>query len=398
MYKSLNVVQFLPYFPPHKWWLETHADEWWKAWFNKSYWKVYNVITDIEQSNLLWEEIKYKWEVIWYISDWIYNLVSPSIEIIPNFPTYKPWTKKYKLITSYLEEKNIDIVISRTRFFLTSLSWWLFANKNNIRWCHIEHWSSYVKLNSNFKSVIAKLYDMTIWKWVFKKSDMLVWVSNACKNFINENFNDRDVTVIYRWFDFINMDLSSVNEEILSQKFNWKIIVWFVWRLYKWKNVESLLKAFLLLDNDMKNKIQIVVIWDWEDYERLKEIDSKGQIYFTWWKLFKYALKLQSQFDIHFHTSSPGWWLAWTLVQWMNFAKIVVSTPYEWAKEIIANNQNWILLKDDSIEEMKKWLIEWIKLFEEWKSHKEANKVILKKEFSWDENIIKYYKLFNNEK
>jgi hypothetical protein len=47
--------------------------------------------------------------------------VVPSLEIINNFPVYKIWDKKYKIIIKYLKEKNINIIITRTRFFLTSL-------------------------------------------------------------------------------------------------------------------------------------------------------------------------------------------------------------------------------------------------------------------------------------
>jgi hypothetical protein len=35
--KKINIIQFLPYFPPHKGGLETHADEWGKWWVKKEY-------------------------------------------------------------------------------------------------------------------------------------------------------------------------------------------------------------------------------------------------------------------------------------------------------------------------------------------------------------------------
>jgi len=399
-----TIIQFLPYLPPHKWWLETHALEWSKWWVKKWFWEVYNLVTNFEQSFSLWEEIVFKNLVIWYKKDWVENLIIPSFEIISNFPVYKIWSKEYRLIIKYLRNKNINIIITRTRFFLTSFIWWLYARKNKIEWCHIEHGSDYVKLNSNFKNIVAKIYDKLIWKWIFKKADKIVWVSEACKMFINNEFTNRDVKVIYRWFDFINIDLENIKEENLKDKFKWKIIIWFIWRLYKWKNVESLVNAYYLLDEKLKNKIQIIVIWDWEDLDRLKKIDKDNkvqgelqnkrgdtEVYFTWWKEFKDALKLQSQFDIHFHTSSPGGWLSWSLVQWIKFAKIVISTPYEWASEIITNKKNWILLKNDSIEEIKRWLEEWIIQFEVGISYLEENKMVINREFMWEENIEKYY-------
>ena len=406
MWKKINIIQFMPYFPPHKWWLETHWEQWWIYWEKNNFWEVYNVISDFNQKGELEknEKIMFENNIIWYKKNWIENLVVPSLEIINNFPVYKIWDKKYKIIIKYLKEKNINIIITRTRFFLTSLIGWLFARSphltspkgrginGSIKWIHIEHWSDYVKLNSEFKNLIAKIYDKLIWKWIFKKADKIIWVSNTCKSFINKKFVNKEIEVIYRWLDLLKIE----DKDFFKNKFKNKIIIWFVWRLFKWKNIETLIKAFYELDNTLKNKIQIVIVWDWEDFERLKKLDKENKIYFTWWKLFKEALELQNEFDIHFHTSSPGWWLATTLIQAMALEKLIIATPYEWASEVMKNWYNWILLKDDSLEEIKKWLEKWIKIFEEKKDifWKNAKKVF-EKEFNWNENILKYYKLFN---
>jgi glycosyltransferase involved in cell wall biosynthesis len=402
MKDKINIIQFMPYFPPHKWGLETHWEQWGKYWVKNGFWKVYNVVTSFEQEIPLSissqerevEQIIYLDEVIWYKIDGVEILVCPSVEIISNFPVYKFWSKEYKIIIRYLEEKNIDIIITRTRFFLTSFLWWLFARKNKIKWIHIEHGSDYVKLNSKFKNLVAKIYDKWIWKWIFKKADKVIWVSEACKRFIQKEFVNREVWVIYRGVDLPGI----IDEWALKNKFWGKIIIWFVWRLFKWKNVDTLIKSYYSLDKDLKNKIQIVIVGEWEDFDRLNKLDLDKEIYFTWWKSFKEALELQNEFDIHFHTSSPGWWLATTLLQAMSLWKFIISTPYEWADEVIVDWKNGILLKDDSLEELKRWLEKWLILFEDKKKEFEIeNKKIFKEKFDWDKNILKYYKLFNEE-
>ena len=388
--KKINIIQFLPYFPPHKWWLETHAEQWGKWWAKKWFWEVYNVVTDFNQDLSLGEDIFYNWKVIWYKKEGVENLIVPSYEVISNFPIYKIWTKEYKLIIQYLKKKNIDIVITRTRFFITSLVWWLFTRKNKIEWCHIEHWSDYVKLNSSFKNIVAKIYDKLIWNWIFKKADKVVWVSYACRKFIKKEFIKRDVEVIYR-----GLDLPIIWDKVeLKNKFPDKIIVWFVWRLYKWKNIDSLIKAYYNLGEELKNKIQIVVVGEWEDLDRLNDLDINKEIYFTWWKSFNEAIELQSQFDVHFHTSSPGGWLATTLLQAMKLWCFIVSTPYEWADEVIVDWKNWILLNDDSVWELKRGLEQWIKLIGKKDEFALVNKKIFEESFVWSENIGKYYNLF----
>lgn len=402
--KKINIIQFLPYFPPHRGWLETHAEQFGEKYSENNFWKVFNVITDFDQDISLWEKIIFDWSIIWYKKNEVENLIIPSFEIIPNFPMYKIWSKECKLIKKYLKTKTSPhpspsqereqedfIVITRTRFFLTSLIGWIFAKNNKIKWVHIEHGSDYVKLNSKLKTFIAKVYDKLIWKWIFKKANILVWVSNACKDFIQKEFINREVSVFYRWLEIPNKIKISDN---LKEKFPHKIIFWFVGRLYKWKNIESFIKAYYLLDDDIKEKIQVVIVWDWEDFERLKKLDKKDIVYFTWAKPFSEALALQSQFDVHFHTSSPWGWLATTLLQAMQLWCFIVATPYEWASEVIQDWVNWILLNNDSIEELKGWILKALENIDKKEEFSKLNTEIIQEKFDWNENIKKYYDLF----
>lgn len=407
--EKVNIIQFMPYFPPHKWWLETVWQEIWINWKKSDLWGFLNVITSFEQEDNLEknEKIIFENEIIWYKKDYIINLVIPSFEIINNFPIYKFWDKKTRFIFKYLklylqENKNIR-VITHTRFFLPSLFWWIFARKNNLKWIHIEHWSDYVKLSSKLKTRLSIIYDKIFWKWIFKKADNILAISEACKNFINKEFIDRDVNVFYRWLDIPEI---IKEKEDLKEKFPNKIIIWYVWRLYKWKNVESLIKSFYLFDKNIKDKVQIVIVWDWEDFERLKKIDIENNIqgelqskreypgvYFTWWQSFYDALSYQKQFDIHIHPSSPGWWLATTLLQAMSFWCFIIATPNEWANEVIEDNKNWILIKNDSIEEIKNAIEKSISELEKKDDFAKNNLEIIEKNFKWEQNIINLYNL-----
>ena len=80
---KINVIQFLPYYPPHKWWLETHAKEWSENWVKNWYWKVIDITTNI------WTEYEQKDEITKIEKDWIITYYLPSKEIIWNFPVYK---------------------------------------------------------------------------------------------------------------------------------------------------------------------------------------------------------------------------------------------------------------------------------------------------------------------
>ncbi len=391
-YPGVNIIQFMPYFPPHKWGLETVWQEIWINWKKNNLGNFINVITsfnqelDLEQN----EKIIYKNEIIWYKKDDIIHLVIPSFEIINNFPMYKFWDKKTKLIFKYLKGNIVreTRVITHTRFFLTSLFWWIFARKNKIKWIHIEHWSDYVKLSSKLKTNLSIIYDKIFGKWIFKKADNVLAISEACKIFINNEFVKREVNVFYRGIEI--SDNIKITEN-LKQKFNNKIIIWYIGRLYKWKNVESLIKSFYLLDTEIKEKIQVVIVWDWEDFLRLKKLDIDNNIYFTWWKDFSDALSYQKQFDIHIHPSSPGWWLATTLLQAMYFGCFIVATPNEWAKEVIVNDFNGILLENDNILEIKNGIEKSILNIDNKEKFSKNNFEIIEKKFKRENNILNLY-------
>jgi len=393
MKEKVNIIQFMPYFPPHKWGLETVWEEIGKYWVKNELGEFINVVFDV------WQVEKNN-----YVRNWYKVILIPSFDLISNFSVPKFWKKEFWNILSDLKEKTSNpsqpslksngrsniVVITHTRFFLSSFIWWLFARKNNIKWIHIEHWSSYVKLSSKIKSYLSIIYDKIIWKWVFKKADIVLGISEACREFILNKFVNREVKVFYRGLEI--GDNIKVSEK-LKEKYEWKKIVWYVGRLYKWKNVEWLIKAFYLLDNKLKEDLQLVIVGDWEDLERLKLLDKENIVYFTWWKTFEEALFYQKQFDIHIHPSYPWWWLATTLLQAMYFWCMIVATPNEWAKEVIVNNKNWFLLKNDNIEEIKRGISLSLEKFNKKEEFSKINEEIINEKFKWDKNIIDLYKL-----
>ena len=221
---KINLIQFLPYFPPHKWWVETVAEELGRFYVNWNYWEVINITFDVGQDyNNSWlEYIIWKNNIkIWYKQNWYTVYLLPSFDIISNFPVPKFWKKEFWEILKFVwnvSKKDKTIIQTHTRFFLSSFLGWLFAKYHKIKWVHIEHWSDYVKLWSKLKTLISVIYDKIIWKWIFKNADKLVAISNACKKFINWEFvKNREVEVIYRWL-YIKLN-NNTQVENLNEKF-----------------------------------------------------------------------------------------------------------------------------------------------------------------------------------
>lgn len=96
------------------------------------------------------------------------------------------------------------------------------------------------------------------------------------------------------------------------------------------------------------------------------------------------------------HTSKPGGWLSWSLVQWIYMASLVVSSLNEWAEEIFKDinddsycfkAQGIIISKkyDYQICELKKWIIRAIDLLNKLKIKEKILNTKYNLEFKRDE-------------
>ena len=393
MKKKINIIQFLPYFPPHKWGVEIVWEEIWKYWIKNKLWNFINIVSDFEQTSpptpLLQGEgsnIIFKWEIIWYKKDWYEVLVIPSFEIINNFPVYKIWDKKYKLIIKYLEdqtsphqspleERELEQnyrVITHTRFFLTSLIWWLFARKNMVKWIHIEHGSDFVKLSSKLKSSLSIIYDKIIWKWIFKKSDKILAISEASKNFIINNFLNRKIEVFYRGLDLSNI---SINKQL-------PIKLCFIWRLVTLKWVGDLIEVYKKIW--LKN--ELIIIWDWEEKEKLKEESKWFNIKFLWYKDRKFILDFISKNNIILINPSYQEWMPTTVIEWLSTWSVVIASDVWWTSEI-SNKDDLVLFKAWDLEWLNEKIIFVLDNYDllNWLSFE-----LIKEKFNRDNNIFSF--------
>ena len=161
----MKVVQFLPYFPPHTWWLENIAQN-----------IAINMMkyTDVEMliiTSDIWQKKKWYYE---YEENWYKVICIPSFNIVPNFPCFKFWTKWYRKTMEELKKFNPDVIHTHTRFFLQTFHWWIRAKKHNKKWIHSEHGSWFVTWIWKIKEIIARIYDQIFWRFVFSKTDKII--------------------------------------------------------------------------------------------------------------------------------------------------------------------------------------------------------------------------------
>lgn len=410
--QKINLIQFLPYFSPHAWWLETVAEELSYFYAKKWYGEVINVVFDVGQDVSPLEKGGRGIFINKQRGYTVYLL--PSFDIIPNFPVPKFWKKEFwevlKEIKNIItppaslppqlrgtegESSNKWIVQTHTRFFLSSLIGWIFAKKYKLKWVHVEHGSDYVKLWSILKSKIAYIYDRIIWKWIFKNADEIVAISEWVQNFVvslsssdlirgsNTSTIKNNIQVIYNWIHFIPWKRVE-NHDVIK--------LWFVWRLVPLKWVNLLLEAFKKV-SEIYTNIELTIIWDWEERENLEkyvQANNLKNVTFLWQQSREYiANTFLPTVDILVNPSYQEG-LPTTVIEWLLSQCVVVASDVWWTKEI-SKMDDLIIIQKWNWESLNIWLKKAIQTYKlvRWKS-----KQWVEKKFNWDNNIEEYFNLY----
>ncbi len=378
--KKLSILLFSPYYPPHIGGLESHADE-----FNKHLSRrgasIVVFTPHLPNSAPETEVVHNSVNVIRF----------PAFEIIHNYPVPKFWSVRFWHLFLPIFREHYDIVISRTRFFFLSFIALIYAKCTQTYWVHVEHGSDFVKLSSRVKTFIAKLYDYTIGRLIFRCSDLNISISKAVQIFV-QKFDKRHSPVIYRGIDFDQLDTIQPNEAF-RQKFANKIIIGTVARLYKWKGIEYSIEAIKSLPEDIKSEIVFIIIGDGEDFDRLRKLCDNNSIYMLGNLPREKVLSIVKTFDIYIHSSLPGGGLSTSLLEAMYCGCAVIATPHEGADEVVHDGRNGLLIKSKSPTSTQAAIKNLIKDKAMRTSQGEnAHRDILK-QFSWKRSIQQYTSL-----
>ncbi len=375
---SKKVLVYCPYYPPHVGGLENHADEF-NRYLVKHDFEV-TVFTPRLPNDILEKELKYgKVKVLRFLA-W---------EIIPNYPLPCFWDKRYWEVRKELSKDKYDWVISRTRFFWTSVMAGIWAKRNKIKWMHVEHGSDFVKLNSLWKSWIAKIVDYTLGKWILKNADKVVANSKATADFCKKLYSKRNYQIIYRGVEIDNI----IDNKIIREKYGNKVIILFAGRLIDGKGITDLIKAMKLLNS--KEWILIIVgdgprKKDLE--EQTKQLGLEKQIVF-WGQLERQKLiGIVNVVDIIVNPSyTEG--IPTNVIEAAKCGKAIVATNVGGTEEIIEDKKSGFLIltkRPDLIAEKINLLINDVGLREKIGL---AAKRAVENKFNWNESIKKYIEL-----
>jgi len=209
----------------------------------------------------------------------------------------------------------------------------------------------------------------------------------VCKNFVN--CKNKKLPLIRRGIDFdYYKNIKSDNS--IENKFKHKTKFVFIGRLYKWKGVENSIKAIKLLPEQIKKRIVFFIVGYGEDLNRLKKLagtELNKSIIFLGKKDFKQSIPTFKSCDCYIHSAYPGGGLSNSLLQALYLKKWVIASPNEGAKEVIVNNKNGYLLKDNNPNKIKENILKYLN-----KKSKVDKKTYskFKKDFDWSKIVEEY--------
>lgn len=233
----MRLLVFSPYFPPHVGGLEGYVRDLNDELIHLGLVDSITVFTPrLPPEGLAFEQRAPGYEVVRH----------PAFELIPNFPCPSFWRADFwRAARAALRPSRHDVVVSHTRFFLSSAGALVYSRATGIPLIHIEHGSDYVHLGSALHSRAARTYDLTLGRLVLRHADAVVAVSQAAADFVKE-LAGREAQVIYRGVDHERYDRVQPSAE-LSAIAGGRPAVTFVGRLIDGKGVADLIEAFARL-------------------------------------------------------------------------------------------------------------------------------------------------------
>jgi len=302
----------------------------------------------------------------WNLLSGTYPVPKPSLELL-----------------NTLRAIDTDVVITQTRFFLTSLFGLVMAKRRNIPLVHVERGTCHSYSDSSVVRRLAEMYDHTIGSLIVKQATRVVGVSKSVDKFV-EHLGRKDTRVIY----------NGIENGVTRQKHNSTVII-FVGRLVYSKGVRDLMEAFEAT-HKLHDNVKLFIVGDGNYREQLEKTRSrlrcKDSVIFYGERSQRQVMDLLSVSDIFVNPSySEG--LPTCVLEAASMGLPIVATDVGGTKEIIRNGVSGIIIKPNDSFQIHLAIEYYLRHPVEAKAMGISAKTMLGHKFGWDRIVSQYEKL-----
>lgn len=285
----------------------------------------------------------------------IYRL--PAWNILKGtFPIPKPNQLTLEIM-KVLRNNRYNVVITHTRFMLTSLLGLIYAKVHKVPLIHIEHGTSHCAVSDNIVSLINQIYDHTIGSLIIRLANKRVAVSHCGVEFVAHLGGKVDVVIpnsIHA--NSFTKRSSNIKDKL---KLNNCIVVTYVGRLIYAKGVHDLIAVF----NEVVKKIdnlRLIIVGDGnyrESLEHMVSAECRDKIFFLGQLDTNSIIDILNISDIFVNPSySEG--LPTTVLEAAAASLPIIATDVGGTSEIIADNKTGLLFSPGDINLLRTKLVE----------------------------------------
>jgi glycosyltransferase involved in cell wall biosynthesis len=339
----VRLLVFSPYFPPHVGGLEGYVRDLNDEIVHLGLAEAITVFTPrLPREGLRREERALGYRVVRH----------PAFELIPNFPCPSIWRPDFwRASRVALRPSQHDIVVSHTRFFLSSASALAYSRATGVPLVHVEHGSDFVHLGSAAHSRAARAYDLTLGRLVLRHAQAVVAVSQAAADFVKE-LAGREAQVIYRGVDQERYDRVQPSRELPAIAAGRQTVT-FVGRLIDGKGVADLVEAFARL---REPDVLLCIVGDGprrSDLESLARLRGLGdRCVFLGYREEADALALIRASDVVVNPSyTEG--LPTSVLEAAMLGRAVLASDVGGTSEIVADGHGGLLFKPHDIDGLR---------------------------------------------
>lgn len=277
----------------------------------------------------------------------------PCINLLNGrFPVLKTNNEFFRLLKK-LKNKQYDLCIVNTRFYIHSLFGVLFGKKHSKKTIVIEHGTNHFTVNNKILDYLGHIYEHIITFIIKSFCKEYYGVSLACNNWL-KHYHINAISTLHNAIDIddinyllMNSDVNYIDKyELLKES----TIITYTGRLVKEKGILKLIQAVNQITETNKN-VYLFIAGNGDLFDKIST-NCNSNIKVLGKLNFNQVVALLKQTDIFCLPTDYPEGFPTSVIEAAACKCFIVTTDAGGSKELIINDEYGIILKENSVKEI----------------------------------------------